>query len=655
MTPSLFLAAFAIYLKTACGTISCDDSGEICLAAAQLSVLHPPGYPIFAAIARIWAEIPVGCIAFRMNVLSSALSAGTVSCIFALWRRVMPAYPWAGWFAALLAGCATALWSQSGTAKGAIYSLNSILTVGAFAALLSAGSSRKAAGKAAILTGLALAHHWMSALGLAAALAVSAVGGRLRGRAVLLVAIMPLLALSAYLWLPVRAADRPFLNWGRGDNFQRLKSVVMREQYGKGDSDKLALGERFAQVSESLSRAAPWPAVCGMAAAGAAFLYRSNPGFAAAVSAFLIVLYGSLFYYGAIRSGAPWYMDIFSIPGALLVISAASLGFVRLWDLWAGKRLPVLPSLILGILVFMTVNSRWHECDRSTEYLTHDLAVNLADSDRGKRLLLANSDVVVFGNWELWRILGRNRGLYAVPAPLLPQPWIAISFSSAVPGLRAPYPGPRTGAESVPALMKAWSLANERDFGILTFKTDASRAAFAGAGTRVNGLTVKVGGEAASGACPPERLRFRGLFGRELGREPRLQATFQPIYFSGFLSWANELSDADPGSASFLAGLSRPLAASSRDKALVNLASGNIKIRTGLVEEALVFYREACAQDPVLGAAWRNLAVAQLSLGRMREAEDTYRKFKLAAPESEELAELGGILSELERGRAVKR
>ncbi len=652
---SLFLLAFAVYLKTACGTVSCDDSGEICLAARQLSVLHPPGYPVFAAAARVWAEIPVGCIAFRMNMLSALFSAGAVSSIFALWRALMPAFAAAGWAAALLAGCATALWGQSGTAKGAIYSVNAFLTVTVLIALLKAISSGRPSGKAAFAAGIGLAHHWMSALGLIAALAVDAIGRRAGARGIAAGMFLLVLGMSAYALLPIRAAGDPFLNWGTPDNYRRFASVVAREQYTGPKEIGAPAASRLAQISGSLGRVVPWPAVLALAAVGAIFLVQSRGIFAVSIGTYLLVLYGSLLHYGSIRAGAPWYLDIFAIPGNSIVIAAAALGLVKFWDYAARGRRPLVPAMLLAAAAFGALNSRWEECDRSREYLTHDLAVNLADSGRGKRLLLASSDVLVFGNWDLWHIQGRNRQLYAVPAPLLPQQWVAVSFSKAVPGLRAPYPAARTGAEAVPALMRAWYEANAGNFEVRTFKTDASKAAFLPEYMHPYGLTVGIGKRREGAEAPPNRLRLRGLYGPELKREPRIESTFQPIYFSGFISWANARMDDDPGAALALTVLAGPLAAGPQDQALVSLARGNIAVRTGRVGQAVDFYREACRLDPLLGAGWRNLAVAQLSLGRTQEAKDTYRKLKLAAPESEEIVELDEILSQLERGRALKR
>ena len=73
----LFFPAAALLVFHAAGVIApYRDSGEFVLAARFLNVPHPPGYPFYALLARLWTElIPFGTTAYRLNILSAFAAA----------------------------------------------------------------------------------------------------------------------------------------------------------------------------------------------------------------------------------------------------------------------------------------------------------------------------------------------------------------------------------------------------------------------------------------------------------------------------------------------------------------------------------------------------------------------------------------------------
>ena len=78
------LLAFLLYLITACPTVYFGDSGELIAAAESLGVAHPPGYPLYTLLGRLFAMLPLGGLDFRMNLLSvvcSGLAAGVIAVV----------------------------------------------------------------------------------------------------------------------------------------------------------------------------------------------------------------------------------------------------------------------------------------------------------------------------------------------------------------------------------------------------------------------------------------------------------------------------------------------------------------------------------------------------------------------------------------------
>ncbi len=74
-----FLLTFAVYLFFLCPDVAWEDSGEFVTAAYCIGVPHAPGSPMVVLLGKIFSWIPVGSVAYRVNLLSAvstALAAG---------------------------------------------------------------------------------------------------------------------------------------------------------------------------------------------------------------------------------------------------------------------------------------------------------------------------------------------------------------------------------------------------------------------------------------------------------------------------------------------------------------------------------------------------------------------------------------------------
>ena len=78
----LFLLSFVLYLFTLTPRICAGDSGELTTAIYNLGAAHPPGYPLYTMLGKIFTYIPVGTIAYRVNLLSAFFAALTIPFLF---------------------------------------------------------------------------------------------------------------------------------------------------------------------------------------------------------------------------------------------------------------------------------------------------------------------------------------------------------------------------------------------------------------------------------------------------------------------------------------------------------------------------------------------------------------------------------------------
>ena len=79
---SLFSAVFTLYIRTLAPSLLYGDSAEFQTTAYTLGIGHPTGYPIYMLIAKLFTFLPVGEIAYRVNLFSafSADSPGLSGC-----------------------------------------------------------------------------------------------------------------------------------------------------------------------------------------------------------------------------------------------------------------------------------------------------------------------------------------------------------------------------------------------------------------------------------------------------------------------------------------------------------------------------------------------------------------------------------------------
>ncbi|MCZ7544398.1 MAG: DUF2723 domain-containing protein [Anaerolineae bacterium] len=242
--------AFAVYLLTLGQYVGRADTFEFQVTAPVLGVAHPTGYPLYLLLGKLTSLIPVGSMAWRVN-LSSAIPAA-LACAgltLVLGRLVGP-------LLAALAGLALAFsatfWSQAVEAE--VYALNALFVVIVLGVLMDAlyVTAPRFGGKGAMRVrhvwalslafGLGLTNHLTLVLLVPAALATLGIcRPRLTARQWGAAAALFGAGLLVYLYLPLRwpalhdGATLPlgdFIAWVTG---QRFGGAVMLEYWSQPD------------------------------------------------------------------------------------------------------------------------------------------------------------------------------------------------------------------------------------------------------------------------------------------------------------------------------------------------------------------------------------------------------------------------------------
>jgi hypothetical protein len=247
------LLALWVYVRTLSPTVAWvnqgEDSGDLLSASATLGIPHPTGYPLFTLLGRVASLVPIGSVAFRINLVAALAGAASVLflalVVLELTRprdddaRASNAKADIGAIAAAV-GAALAYafsrgaWSQSVLAE--VYTLNAAFLGATLWSLVRAertGSVPHLA-LAAYLLGLGLTNHLLL---LAVAPAVALVALRSAFRRVIgpaglvLLFLLVIWGVTLDLYLPVRASQAPEFAWGAPSSPARLWWVLTGAQY----------------------------------------------------------------------------------------------------------------------------------------------------------------------------------------------------------------------------------------------------------------------------------------------------------------------------------------------------------------------------------------------------------------------------------------
>ncbi len=214
----VFGAALTLYGLTLSPTVAVlfDDSLEFQLVTYQLGIAHPTGYPLYTLLGWLFTRLPVGDVAYRVNLMSAIFGALTVALVYLVGLEIASddeRRPWPAVAAALIGAFAMAVspvfWSQATLAE--VYTLNAVFVAG-MVLLLARGIGRPRDLMAlAFLFGLALTHHRTTVLLLPAItfyLWRAIRSGSMSPAPARKMAVRSLMALTAplllYLYLPLR-------------------------------------------------------------------------------------------------------------------------------------------------------------------------------------------------------------------------------------------------------------------------------------------------------------------------------------------------------------------------------------------------------------------------------------------------------------------
>lgn len=379
--------ALVLYLFTLAPGLVAGDAGELQTAVASLGVAHPTGYPLYLQTGLLFLTLGGAWGLNLFSALAMALAAGlavrlglrlTGSAVAAVFVGVLVIFGRLAWFEALSAE---------------VYALSLALQLVCLNLALELRGAVKGDAKPdsrffpllALAYGLSLAHH-LSALFLLPALLVLVPWRKLEPRAGALAAAAFLLGLSAYLYLPLRAASSSAVDWGDPRTLGALLEHLRGGDYGTALFSGTATGylTRLGRLALQLVLERGWlilvPILLGLI-----FSFLERPRWAVALVTWVAV--GLLLTAGYAKPD----VDAYLLGPAAALALLAGLGLARAQrrfrDHWLGRAVPLLPAAVAGVLIAYHVGH-----SRAEDRLAEGFAADFLRAAPPDSQLLARTD-----------------------------------------------------------------------------------------------------------------------------------------------------------------------------------------------------------------------------------------------------------------------
>ncbi len=463
------------------------DSGDLVTAAATLGVAHPTGYPTYLLLTRLFQLIPLGDPALNSTIFSAVAAVLAALVVYRIAQVLLGELEWraiaAAGTAALAIGLAPVFWSQAVIAE--VYSLNALFialillfTLQVIQKPLPSTDARKfvaglpddgrwtmddsaivhrpssivgtgngflpmctryawATRGEALIVGLAMGNHITAAGAVAAWFGMAAIATPRhdRGRLIVQRALWVGVGLLVYLYLPLRAAAQPPVNWGDPRDWSGFWWEISGQPY------------------RDLAFGLPTNLLYGRVAAWATLLVQQF-SWLGVVIGFFGLLYGApntrrfVWLSAAVAAAASIFAIVYNTGDSYAYLIPAYLIFA-IWiglgidlSLRALARLhvfaaPIATAGLLTLLVWRAISIA-PQVDASQDRRAIVFAASVLASAPRNAIVVSDSDLDTFPIWYYHYALGARPDLAVIVDPLLEFDWYRRNLRAVYPDLQIP-------------------------------------------------------------------------------------------------------------------------------------------------------------------------------------------------------------------------
>ena len=390
------LLTFIVYLLTMMPDLGFTDSGELAAAAHVLGIAHPTGYPLYTIIAHVWSFISPFSTVYDLNLLAGIFTALSVGVFSLILNEILEMFEGDSTHKTIISTCialmfgfGSTVWSQ-GTALE-VYSLQlflMMLIILYFLKAMKQGGMSSYLLVWSFLIGLSFTNHGTTIL-LAPAMILGYFTSWQQDRFTFskdsfrgLLPLIPwfLLGLCVWVYLPLRSAQYPIVNWGEVHrNWDAFAYHAFGKQYQVWMFNEGTAKENFPKYWNALIDMTSWILLIPM-------IYGLYVSFKKSkiLTLFLIALIiGNLVY--ALNYGIH-DIETYFLSGFIPVFILAALGLLALM-----KHKPLL--YILPFLPLLNLTLNYAENDKHDDYAVPSYISLMIDP-------LPKNSVIISSQWD---------------------------------------------------------------------------------------------------------------------------------------------------------------------------------------------------------------------------------------------------------------
>jgi hypothetical protein len=468
----VFVVCLACYCLTLAPSITWEhdgvDSGDLVTAAYTLGIAHPPGYPLFLMLGKLFTLLPLGGVAYRVNLMSALFAAATATTVYCTALLIQPEETDSGSkviiaaASALALGLSHTLWSQAVIAE--VYTLNAFLIAAILllATLFRSTGDRRLLWLLGLVLGLSLSNHLSAILVVPGILILLVRRLRSQPASFLAMAGFMVLGLSLYAYLPLRSMQHPPVNWGAPHTWSGFWWTVSARIYGDYafGLPLTYLPARVASWLDLLGRQFTWLGLA-LGLAGIWDLWENDREYLG----FSLASFGAIVVYSLAYNTSDSY--VYLIPSYLvfsLWIARGASYLLREFLPWIAKRrddpsirthLERLTSLALLILPMILLGTNLRAVDLSEDKEAHDYALQVFADTPSDALIIADTDAHIFSLWYVRYVEASEPEAVVVAKGLFHYRWYRDTLSWHYPQIFVP-----SGDDDPYALLFAFIDAN---------------------------------------------------------------------------------------------------------------------------------------------------------------------------------------------------
>ncbi len=428
----ILLSVFFVYLYTMHPVFKNNDSPETTVASITLGIGHPPGYPIFVILAKLFSYNAPGNYAFKINMFSGFLAILVLYITFKILKLLSLKffnyeYSLLNTFLLLLIAFSFIFWNQAIEAKGGIYILNllflSILILYSIKSFYEFNTSYLYF--IYFIFSLSLSNHWPSMIILFPVFFYFLFRyiNRLKITNYLFILSFFILGLTPYLFLLIRASSDALLNWGNPSDIKSLLWVILRKAYVY--PVPLSLKVYLYQTKEYLyftfwkSNFIFW--IFSLYGFFILFKKYKNLFFFFLTIYILIVFF--IIFYNRTKEDVLYLMDIFLLPSIYILLLITNIGIIFIFNILKSNIIKqFFLILISGLLITMFLINLPYNNNRK-DFFSYDYGTAILNTIDENGVYIGDGDYNLMPVYYLQELMYKRKDIRFFTASFLIFKW----------------------------------------------------------------------------------------------------------------------------------------------------------------------------------------------------------------------------------------